>query len=795
MDIFGYLHNLLIGNGSVITSENTLAMNQLALDLYNKSELNELEVKQLQAIIMSCNILYNRTDMPVLPIEDGFYDLLLEKYKQYDSNFQVGSAVVDFKDTIEKDLGSVAKKVECPISFDKPIERDEIHTEIYNQIIRKDQPILNKYDFSINPIEFDQGLISKRTHNTEHNHPDLIGSLDKAKFVLMKDAVEAGAEKDPNVVILERDFFMKHIRSGLYGANDIINIVAELKYDGISVEADCALEVESARTRGDTGIGEAADLTPIFKGYTFKHAGCMIGEKPIGVKFEAIMTKSNLYKFNILRNKNYANCRSAIVGLFGASDAYMFRDLITLVPLAIDRNDVPAISNRMEEIEFINRVFRSHGEPLRYCYLSGTVSELLYMIKVFWDEAKIARDHLDFMYDGIVISYLDEDIRQKLGRENYINKYSMAVKFDPIQKLTIFRGYTYEVGQHGAITPMIHYDPVEFIGTIHTKSSGSSFERFKNLGLKYGDYIQVTYRHDVMPYVSKVDCEYNRNNPNPVIEFIDTCPICGSKLMISDSEKMMNCYNMECPGRSIQRMSNMFAKLNIKGFADATFSALGKDHFYQLFDLDQEWLIEKLGNADGIKFKQTMNMLKSEPIYDYIVMGALGFTSMAHKKWKVVLQQITINDLYNLYTGSRSESEFIYKMNQILKGVGEVTIYTIAKEFPFFEQDIVAIMNYMRNSLICSFGKSSDGKLQIRFTGCRNKQLSELLCNAGYDADDSSSAGKKTNILLVPYEGFTSSKVNKVSPDCKIIPIGEFINNMELYLDDSALALSLKDNL
>ena len=57
MDIFDYLHNLLIGNGSVITSENTLAMNQLALDLYNKSELNELEVKQLQAIIMSCNIL------------------------------------------------------------------------------------------------------------------------------------------------------------------------------------------------------------------------------------------------------------------------------------------------------------------------------------------------------------------------------------------------------------------------------------------------------------------------------------------------------------------------------------------------------------------------------------------------------------------------------------------------------------------------------------------------------------------------------------------------------------------
>ena len=83
----------------------------------------------------------------------------------------------------------------------------------------------------------------------------------------------------------------------------------------------------------------------------------------------------------------------------------------------------------------------------------------------------------------------------------------MAVKFDPWEKQTIFRGYTYEVGQHGNITPMIHYDPVEFMGTIHTKSTGSSLNRFNNLGLKYGDIINVTYVNDVMPYVSTIDCE------------------------------------------------------------------------------------------------------------------------------------------------------------------------------------------------------------------------------------------------------------------------------------------------
>jgi NAD-dependent DNA ligase len=238
---------------------------------------------------------------------------------------------------------------------------------------------------------------------------------------------------------------------------------------------------------------QAADLTPLLGGYIFKHARCMIGEKPIGVKFEAITTKGNLAIFNQMRGKDYKNCRTAIVGLFGASDAYQFRDLITLVPLALDRNDLPSISNRMEEIEFLNNVFISHGEPLRYCYMSGTYQEIMYMIKAFWDEAKLSRDHLNFMYDGIVVSYLDEDIRETLGRKNYINKFSMAVKFDPLEVNTTFRGYTYEVGQNGQITPMIHYDPVYFLGTLHTKSTGSSLDRFKSLALKRGDLINVKY--------------------------------------------------------------------------------------------------------------------------------------------------------------------------------------------------------------------------------------------------------------------------------------------------------------
>lgn len=786
MDINSIFNALMVGNASVITVDNIKIINDIALVLYNKDKLDELDIDMLKKIIMICNVLYNRTDMTILPVEDGFYDLLLEKYKLYDANFQVGSAVVEFRNFIENDIDNTTKIAKSPIIFNKKIERDDIHQSVYNDIMRVGRPILNRYDYSKSPISFTNiDKISKRSHNTEHNHPMLVGTLDKAKFVTNKDAIEAGVFNDTNVKVLERDFFQDHINKGIINPNDNIAVVCELKYDGVSVEADCGLTVSSARTRGDTGIGVASDITPILKDYVFHNAGCMIGEDEVGVKFEAIITKSNLEKFNQLRGRSYVNCRSAIVGLFGSSDAYLYRDLITLVPLALDRENFKhKISNRLEEIEFLNKVFVSHGEPLRYCYFEGSITEVLYMIKVFWDEAKIARDYLNFMYDGIVVSYLDESIRERLGRKNFINKYSMAVKFNPLEKQTIFRGYTYEVGQHGNITPMIHYDPVEFLGTIHTKSTGSSYNRFNELQLKYGDYINVTYVNDVMPYVSRVECEHNRNNPNPIIEFPSTCPICGSRLSISDSGKSAICLNMACAGRSIQRITNMFAKLNIKGFADATFNILKDfDHLYKFYTndykVDRDFYINKLGLADGNSFSDALLSLKQDIWKDYIIMGALGFNSIAHKKWQDILSNIKLVDLYNICKGKSNNAIYdILKAN--IKNIGEITAITISNEWSFFEKDIEFIIN---NIKLLDSSNMAESKGQIRFTGFRNSHLMELLSTAGFDAGEGS-VTKKTDILLIPFQGYSSGKVLKAmnNPRTKIIPIDEFMKDSIKYI-------------
>jgi NAD-dependent DNA ligase len=290
-----------------------------------------------------------------------------------------------------------------------------------------------------------------------------------------------------------------------------------------------------------------------------------------------------------------------------------------------------------------------------------------------------------------------------------------------------------------------------------------------------------------MPYVSRVECEHNRNNPNPKIEIISECPLCGTKLVTSDSNKSLICPNLECAGRSIQRMVNMFSKMNIKGFADATFRLLkDKDHLYKLYEytdtglpvINRKYYIDTLGVADGEAFSNILNDLISKPINDYMIMGSLGFNSIAHKKWQNILEFISIEEMNVLYN---TTGNFAFDLSNIVPNIGEITAITIEKEWGFFKNDIEFILRYM--NIISSKGSMKNCKGQIRFSGFRNQQLAEQLSTIGYDASDSS-VTKKTDILLVPYDGFSSSKVTKAmkNPNTKIISLQEFIDNSTKYI-------------
>ena len=753
------VNDLLNSNLSSLTSENVELINKLALQILSSNQLDDYLLDIAEKILHISNILYNNTDKSILPLEDGVYDLLLEAYKKVVPNYQVGAEPVYFKPTDNnetKELKKIFRVVEEPRNEDF-LFKEELSKA--PRISRKDMltPIMHKVD---------NENISKRIVNTAHSYPKLVGTLDKCKFVLNKQAQDKGVFNDSNVKVLERDFFMKHMEMGILNPNRKFKMALELKYDGISVEADVSDKVLSARTRGDANEGIAADISPILEEYRFKYAeGIVNRNETFGMKFEAIMTYFDLHRYNELKGKDYKNCRTAISGLFSSSDAKQYRDFITLVPLATSIEDI----DREVEIEFMNKYYHS-GEFLRYTIIEGNYLENLFQIKRFVDEAEYMRSFMPFMYDGVVVSYIEDDLIKALGRVNAVNKYSIAIKFNPLKKITTFRGYTYTIGQDGVITPMIHYDPVEFYGTIHNKSTGHSFERFKTLSLRLGDLIEVEYVNDVMPYVSKPDNSHNANNPNPIIEFIDTCPSCGNKLKVSESGKSVLCDNIECPERNIKRIVSMMQKLNLKDFSEAYISQISKYSLTELLNISVDE-ISFLGPITSQKFIDRMDEIKTKPIYDYKIVGSLGFDGIAIEKWKLILNNYTLHEILNM------DHEILKESLVNIKGIGPITAQIICDQFDFFRTDLETIsnMNNVESSKGIKSGKS------IRFTGFRDRDLLNYLNDLGHDATDGG-VTKTTDILLIPYENFTSSKIKKAGPNTLIIPVNEFRSNIDRYL-------------
>ena len=749
----------------------------ICMGLYNKRDnLDENEVECLDYVLKTCNLIYENTNYVL--IEDDFYDQLVEVYRHYDPNFRIGAVNVN----MNPQQNMIDFTVEQERVSNKPLiynTLDKSNMIFYDRL--NNAPKITREDCMEQNYELNE-YITKRKVTSKQIYPELVGTLDKCKFVLNSQAIDKGVYNEDNVKIFERDFIGKHIIQGLINTEEQIDMTIELKYDGVSISAVIANgdTIISASTRGEVKEDLSADLTPIFKGYKFHHAkGISSEDFPIfGMKFEAIITKYNLHRYNEIRKTKYANGRTAIISILSSSEGYKYRDFITLIPLDASGLYDVTTTTRAEQIELLNRFYRN-PEINKYTLIRGNYMSILFQVKKFVEEAEMMRDYINYMYDGIVVSYNDPRIRCYLGRENSVNKFSIAIKFTALKKQTKFLGYTYTVGQDGTITPMIHYQPVVFFGTVHDKASGHSYARFKQLQLRPNDIIDVEYTNDVMAYVTKPNNSYNEQNQyvNKLVEFPDKCPSCGSQLVVSPSGKNIRCENLDCPDRNIKRIDNMFKKLTIKDFSEAYLSQIGRYHLNELLNVTIDD-VKFLGEVNSKKFVDTMYKLKTEPIYDYKIIGSLGFTNVSTEKWKLILSKYTLPEILQ----RRAEGD-IYLRDMIcnIKGIGPETANTIGNEMDFFMSDLITICNMTNVKSIKQDLKYLNVK-KIRFTGCRNADLCKYLSDMGHDINGGGIT-KDTDILLIPYENYTSTKVNKaIKNGTMIVPIELFKANMNYYM-------------
>lgn len=723
------------GNASPLNDINICTeISNIAVSLILDPIWNNDKIYIADLILRISNIAYNNTSNTVLPLDDGIYDQLLVIYTKYNPNYQVGAKPIIFDEKPQNEF--VEQKVMC-VTVDK---MNKLYTEdIWKQHtpVREIRPV--------NMCFLIKEPITKRLINTEHKYPELVGTLDKCKFVLNNDAINANVFDKPSVQIFERDFIHKCLESQVIYTNEVFEMVAELKYDGISVEAEvCGDTIISALSRGDTADNIASDLTPIFGGYKFHNAKDVPKDITFGMKFEAVITYRNLQLLGEARGKSYKNGRNAIIGLCGASDADKYIDYITLIPLATSLD-----MDRITELKFLNKYYHS-GEYNRYCVLKGDYQSILFQVKQFLESAEEIRKILPYMIDGVVISFIDKSKIQRLGRINSVNKYSMAIKFNPRSNRTLFLGYTYSIGKSGDIIPMVHFKPCEFIGGIHTKQTIHSYNRFKELNLAVGDEIDIDYVNDVITYVTKPDTEHNRNQTNKPVEFITHCPCCNTKLVISDSGKSAKCPNTSCYERSIMRMVDMIDRFGFKDFSEETVRSLNLTSFKQLMNLTYDQ-VQFLGPTNSSNLLASINNLKNSAIADYKLMSAFSFDGMADETWKLLLKHYTLQEILNI---SMECNDGIFME---IKGIGYKTVDSIIEGLMEYGVDVeYCIRNF---NIINSKGMLDKPKIAI--TGFRDSEFIQLINDNGFDCKDNYSVTKDTFALIVEDKNSNSSKVQK----------------------------------
>lgn len=715
----------------------TRAMNWTPEDLYNAD-----------LIIRISQIMYNDTSSIVLPLDDGVYDQLIAIYNKYrPQDTPVGAPPVEFSEANDNEITFQ----EGPKLLYHTVSDKDLDSKLYTRDIQKQfVPLSNKmrprtmYTLVRDPI-------SKRMINTKHKYPELVGTLDKCKFVLNNDAVQAGAFNTPAVQVFERDFIHPCLNSGVIQPYEKFEMIGELKYDGVSVEAEVLGDrIISAYSRGDTAADIATDLTPILSGYRFYNATNVPKDTPFGIKFEAVITRRALELLGEARGKSYKNGRNAIIGLLGASDAYRFIDAITLIPISTSLE-----MNRIDELNFLNKYYNC-GQYNRFCVFHGDYQEILFQVKQFTESAEMIRSVLPYMIDGVVISFTDHNKIRALGRVNSVNKYQMAIKFNPREVRTIFLGYTYSIGKSGEIIPMVHFKPVEFIGTIHTKQTAHSLQRFNELSLIKGQEIDIKYVNDVMTYITKPDTQHNRDlaSTQTPEEFIKVCPFCGSPIEISDSGKSARCPNIHCHERSIMRVVDMIDKLGFKDIAEETIRLLDITDFGHLVQpYDNGYLENVLGPLTAQKFEYYINQLKTQPIPDYQIMAALCFEGMAEEKWKNILKLYDLPELYS-YSKSRDQLRSILVS---IQGVGAMTADAVADGFINYSSDI----EYILQNIHLVNTKDQASKPKVALTGTRDPMLISIINTAGMDCSDKYGVTKDTALLITTDLNSTSTKMQK----------------------------------
>lgn len=452
--------------------------------------------------------------------------------------------------------------------------RDELNRHNYNYYVLN-QPTIGdmEFDFKMHELE-----------DLEKAHPEFADPLSPTQRVgsdISQGFKQVLHERPMQSLgnsysIEEVQDFLRRAKDGLGG--EPVQIVGEMKYDGTSIS--CTYEhgrLVRAVTRGDGVRGDDVTANVI----TIKSVPLQLqpGDWPdkFEVRGEILLPWASFERLNKEREFNeeplFANPRNAAAGTLKMQnsaevarrglDAYFYfllgDQLEASSPGLFSENDFSTHTGRMEALKKWGFKVAEHS-----------VLDSIDAVKDFIDQWDVQRKNLPVATDGLVFKL--NSIRQwlNLGSTAKSPRWAIAYKFAPERECSPLQFISFEVGRTGVITPVANLEPVLLSGTIVKRASLHNEDIIRQLDIHQGDYLYVEKGGEIIPKIVGVDLKRRKADSRP-IEFVRTCPVCGTPLTRIEGEAAWVCPNKYgCKPQITGRIEHFVARhaMNIDGIGE-----------------------------------------------------------------------------------------------------------------------------------------------------------------------------------------------------------------------------------
>lgn len=445
--------------------------------------------------------------------------------------------------------------------------RERLHEHNYKYYV------LNQPDISDQDFDF----LMHELQDLEAKHPELYDANSPTQRVgsdLNQNFTQV-AHKYPMLSLAntynEQDVadWYESVSRGLAG--EPFEVCCEMKYDGLSISLTYVDgKLVSGVTRGDGVHGD--DVTANVK--TIRCIPLVLKEgtgypKEFEIRGEILMPWKVFEQLNAEREAAeeplFANPRNAASGTLKSQnsklvasrrlDAYLYYLLGDNLPAEGHYENLQAaahwgfkISQGMKKV--------------------GSLEEIYEFIN-YWDTE---RKNLPVATDGIVLKVNSLRQQRALGYTAKSPRWAIAYKFKAERACTRLNEVTYQVGRTGAVTPVANMDPVQLAGTVVKRATLNNEDFIRSFDLHIGDYVYVEKGGEIIPKIVGVAVEKRQQDAVPV-EFIKTCPECGTPLVRYEGEAAHYCPNdTGCPPQIKGRIEHFIARraMNIDSLGPET---------------------------------------------------------------------------------------------------------------------------------------------------------------------------------------------------------------------------------